>query len=330
MQEQFHESFRLTTADLKPLVKRASVPSLRRFAFQYSLLLCSAVLMSIDYSSLNYPLAWWIWSCSLLVFGLTVMSMFALGHETVHRTAFESHWLNELVCWLACLPIYYVPEIFRQFHFAHHRHTHQPGLDPEISMGGKPIPSVTSSLLLYVLWLSGLPMLFYKVAVMLGGSIGHGRLVWHYLMPYVPQRGKSRVRWESRAALCFHLGYFYVAWHWLPGLWNLMWAQWLGHAMLAIYLTTEHNGLPHAGSAIERTRTMLTNRLLKLLMWNMPYHAEHHAYPAVPWHALPDLHQQMQAELKHIDRSYLRFHSRILSQVSRGHAFQDTDHRSMP
>jgi fatty acid desaturase len=259
-----------------------------------------------------------------------VMSMFALGHETVHRTAFESAWVNELVCWLACLPIYYVPEIFRQFHFAHHRHTHHPGLDPEISMGGEPIPSVTSNLPLYVLWLSGLPVLFYKVAVMLGGSIGHGRFVWQFLMPYVKQRSRKRVRWESRVALCIHLGYLYAAWQWLPGLWNLLWAQWLGHAMLAIYLTTEHNGLPHTGSAIERTRTMLTNRAIKFLMWNMPYHAEHHAYPAVPWHALPKLHELIQDELRHTDSSYVQFHSRVLSQVYHGQAFLDPGDRFTP
>jgi len=323
MQEQFHESSRLSLENLRSLQNRTNKSSMVRFVIHYGLLLGAALIIVLDHSTLYNPVVWWTWSAAFLVFGLMVMSMFALGHETVHRSAFESPFANELVCWLACLPIYYVPEIFRQFHFAHHRHTHEPGLDPEISMGGKKIPSVTSKLPLYLLWLSGLPVLFYKVAVMSAGSVGHGRLVWQYLMPYVPQRAKNRVRWESRAALCFHVGYGYAAWQWLPGLWNILWAQWLGHAMLAVYLTTEHNGLPHTGSAIERTRTMLTNRLIKFLMWNMPYHAEHHAYPAVPWHALPKLHQQIQDELKHTEESYLRFHSRVLSQVSRGKAFQE-------
>lgn len=322
MQEQFHESSRLPTASLKLLLARTNGESLARFAIQYSLLVISAVIIVIDPAATSHSYVWR--AIAGFVFGLMVMSMFALGHETVHRSAFKSSTMNEVVCWLTCLPIYYVPEIFRQFHFAHHRHTHQPGLDPEISMGGKPIASVTSSVPLYLLWLTGLPVLFYKVAVMVAASFGHGRLAWQLLMPYVPERAKRRVRWESRAALCFHLGYVYAAWQWLPGLWNLLWAQWLGHAMLAVYLTTEHNGLPHAGSAIDRTRTMLTNRMIKFLMWNMPYHAEHHAYPAVPWHALPDLHKQIQAELKHTESSYVRFHGRVLSHVSHGKAFQDT------
>lgn len=147
MQEQFHDSNRLTPRSLKPLLERSNAPSIVRFAVQYGLLLgAAAIVVAIDYFPLKASYTWLIWSGAVLLVGLMVMSMFALGHETVHRTAFKSPLANELVCWLACLPIYYVPEIFRQFHFAHHRHTHQPGLDPEISMGGKPVPSVTSNL----------------------------------------------------------------------------------------------------------------------------------------------------------------------------------------
>jgi fatty acid desaturase len=151
MQEQFHKSTRLSTTNLKSLLKRTNGSSFARFALQYSLLLGAAVIITMDHSTVNYPNVWWTWSGALLVFGLMVMSLFALGHETVHRSAFKSPLANELVCWMACLPIYYVPEIFRQFYFAHHRHTHHPGLDPEISMGGKAVPSVTSNLPLYFL-----------------------------------------------------------------------------------------------------------------------------------------------------------------------------------
>ncbi len=56
----------------------------------------------------------------------------------------------------------------------------------------------------------------------------------------------------------------------------------------------------------------------------MPYRSEHHAYPAVAWHALPELHRQIQDELKHTETSYTRFHSRIVSRLSHGQPFQDT------
>lgn len=31
-------------------------------------------------------------------------------------------------------------------------------------------------------------------------------------------------------------------------------------------------------------RATLTLSLVRLFAWNMPYHAEHHTYPAVPFH----------------------------------------------
>ena len=41
-------------------------------------------------------------------------------------------------------------------------------------------------------------------------------------------------------------------------------------------------------------------------MWNMPYHAEHHAYPSVPFHALPQLHKALDSELVH-QENHLQF-----------------------
>jgi len=47
-------------------------------------------------------------------------------------------------------------------------------------------------------------------------------------------------------------------------------------------------------------------------MWNMPYHAEHHAYPGVPFHRLPELHETIKDELKEKDDGYAEFHKTVL------------------
>jgi fatty acid desaturase len=46
----------------------------------------------------------------------------------------------------------------------------------------------------------------------------------------------------------------------------------------------------------------------------MPYHAEHHAYPAVPFHALPALHTELREELRNRDLGYSAFHLKVLSR----------------
>jgi len=45
-----------------------------------------------------------------------------------------------------------------------------------------------------------------------------------------------------------------------------------------------------------------------MLMWNMPYYVEHHSYPTVPFHALPQLHEAMKDKLKYKDQNHPKFH----------------------
>jgi len=44
---------------------------------------------------------------------------------------------------------------------------------------------------------------------------------------------------------------------------------------------------------------------VRLFAWNMPYHAEHHAYPAVPFHALPRLHQGIREKIANVEPGYV-------------------------
>ena len=55
--------------------------------------------------------------------------------------------------------------------------------------------------------------------------------------------------------------------------------------------------MPNTPDANERaapfdnTRTTYTGIVMKWFAWNMPYHVEHHAYPSIPFHALPKLNE---------------------------------------
>lgn len=42
---------------------------------------------------------------------------------------------------------------------------------------------------------------------------------------------------------------------------------------------------------LSNTRTTHTVFAIRLLMWQMPYHAEHRRYPALPFFALSPAHQ---------------------------------------
>jgi fatty acid desaturase len=73
-------------------------------------------------------------------------------------------------------------------------------------------------------------------------------------------------------------------------------------------LLAEHTGCPLVADMLENSRTTHTNRLVKTLAWNMPYHAEHHAYAAIPFHALPRLHEALKESIVHQSCGYLAVH----------------------
>jgi fatty acid desaturase len=71
---------------------------------------------------------------------------------------------------------------------------------------------------------------------------------------------------------------------------------------------------------LENSRTTCSLAPIRRLAWNMPYHAEHHACPALPFHALPAAHQLLQARITVQAAGYVAVHREILAGLRRGDA----------
>ncbi len=69
------------------------------------------------------------------------------------------------------------------------------------------------------------------------------------------------------------------------------------NTMVNIRGMSQHTLLEHEADLIRGTRTILTVPLVRFFMCNENYHLEHHLYPAVPWHHLPRLHQELKSDL---------------------------------
>jgi fatty acid desaturase len=50
-------------------------------------------------------------------------------------------------------------------------------------------------------------------------------------------------------------------------------------------------------------------------MWNMPFHAEHHLYPAIPFHLLPAAHRVLRQHLAHVAPGYPAANREILGAL---------------
>ena len=67
---------------------------------------------------------------------------------------------------------------------------------------------------------------------------------------------------------------------------------------------------------LANTRTTHTVAPLRFLMWEMPYHAEHHRYPALPFHSLAEVHAILGPHLAHVARGgYTGFHATLLKSL---------------
>ena len=242
--------------------------------------------------ALNAPL----WPLLMLAQGVFIIFLFTLEHETTHQTPFANRTLNEIVGHGAGLLIFLPLTWFRYFHLAHHRHTNDPDHDPELLAGHK--PDCWKAYLLHVTgygYWTGVGKTLFTNAF---GTIQ---------APYIPNRATRRLRTEARLYLAV---YALIALSLTQSqllLWTWLIPILLGQPFLRLYLLAEHSRCPQVADMLDNTRTTFTTRFVRFIAWNMPYHTEHHTMPNVPFHQLPNLHNDMATALKHTAPSYTAF-----------------------
>jgi fatty acid desaturase len=90
-------------------------------------------------------------------------------------------------------------------------------------------------------------------------------------------------------------------------LWLWILPSLLGQPFLRVYLLAEHGDCPLVANMFQNTRTTFTSRMVRAVAWNMPYHVEHHVWPEVPFHQLPQVHALMRHELRVTAPGYVAF-----------------------
>ena len=308
MQEEVHKSPAVPYAELKALSEPSDAAGLRHLAGHAALLLGSGALIWLSRGSV------WLLVPAMLLHGILLIFLFAPLHETVHRTAFRSVRLNDAVGWVAGALLVLPPVYFRYFHFAHHRHTQDPARDPELAQA-KP-----TNWWRYLRHLSGLPVWIGNAQAVITHAAGR--------VPeaFVPKGRQGEIVREARVLLGIYaavaVGSIALASpaaliYWvIPAL--------LGQPFLRAYLLAEHGACPLVRDMLANTRTTLTNAVVRFLAWNMPYHTEHHVYPAVPFHRLPEAHALLKERLKVVSPGYLAAQREIVATFGRPQATEQS------
>ena len=73
-----------------------------------------------------------------------------------------------------------------------------------------------------------------------------------------------------------------------------------GQPFLRMILLADHTACTLDTNALTNTRTTYTLRFVRFLMWEMPFHAEHHRYPSIPFHSLAEAHRRLKPHLTHV------------------------------
>ena len=284
----------LDRAALRDLSLRSDAAGIRRLVLHLAAIATTATIVTLTRGT------WWLVP-AMALHGVGLVFLFAPLHETIHRTAFRSRRINLTVSWLCGLVLAIPPTDFRHFHWAHHRHTQDPDRDPELAT---PKPTTRAG---YLLHLTGLPFWRDRTTALLRQAAGRPAA------PYLPDRDHRQVVFEARVFLWLYGGIALAAVLAASALPLFYWIVpvLLAQPALRAFLLAEHAGCPEVPEMTRNTRTTLTNAPVRLLGWNMPYHAEHHLHPSVPFHALPRLHRRMVDALAHLSPSYRAAHREI-------------------
>jgi fatty acid desaturase len=289
MDETFAPVGLLTREQVRDLMRRSDVKGLAMLGSKLLGLAATGYLVAVSRG------AWWL-PLAMFLHGIQIAFLFAGLHECVHLSPFRSRWLNVGLGRVLGLITFYPLGYFRHFHFAHHRFTQDPERDPEIS---KDNPA--RSRLRFLWWASGGPYWQRR----LWGSLRHA-LTGRVTQSFIDVERRSEVVREARLTWSVYAAIAIIAISMDPWALVVYWLApiFLAQPLLRLYLNGEHGGLANSTDTFANSRTTVSNSIVRWLAWNMPYHTEHHLYPAVPFHALPRLHRLVRDRLRNFDSGY--------------------------
>ncbi|HEX3404598.1 MAG TPA: fatty acid desaturase [Acetobacteraceae bacterium] len=289
----------LSPTEVRALSGRTNADGAMRLGIHGALLLGTGWLVAIAGP--------WTLLPAMLALGLVQVALFAPAHETMHQTAFASRRANAIVGWLTSCPSLLNAQFYAAFHLAHHRHTQVPGQDPELDT-----QQVPTSIAAYVRRVLAIP--YWRLRLRVIADCWRNDLSRY---PYVGGSGDRIIASVRAMSLTMAGGSLAsaVLFGWMTPFEFWIIPQLIGQPILRAYLLAEHTGCTLDRNGLTNTRTTLTNAAVRLLMWNMPFHAEHHLYPSIPFHRLADAHLVLRERLGFVQPGYVRWNLGFVRQL---------------
>lgn len=270
---------------MKQLVARSNGRAARDTILWLALLCVSGVLAALAWGT------WWAIPAFAAYGTLYGSASDARWHECGHRTAFRAQWANSTIYHLASFMTLREPVSWRWSHARHHEDTIIVGRDAEIAV---PRPTPLWKIALELVAIRSAIKEFRKLAMNTIGRLTDEE------REFVPASEHRRAIWSGRAFVAVWVAV--ITWSISIGsLEPLMFIglpSFYGRWLLVVYGLTQHAGL--AEDVLDHrlnSRTVEMNSINRFMYLNMNFHIEHHMFPTVPYHALPQLHTLLASEL---------------------------------
>ncbi len=292
---------------MRALLARKDGPALRDTLMWFSLLIGFGVI-----GYLTWGTAWAI--PAFAAYGVLYASTSdSRWHESSHGTAFKTDWLNNALYEIASFMVLRESTIWRWSHTRHHSDTIIVGRDPEIAV---PRPTHLDKVILN----------FFNV----GAFQKYWREVWMHCtgrftpeeLTFLPEFAHAGVILRARIYIAIYAAVIGLALY-TGSILPLMFIglpTFYGAWLMVVYGYTQHAGL--AENVLDHRlncRTVYMNGLNRYLYWNMNYHVEHHMFPLVPYHALPQLHALIKADTPTPYNGLLEAYREIIPALLRQH-----------
>jgi fatty acid desaturase len=293
----------LERKELRALQKRSDGPALRFLVGHIAVGLLTATLIYLSLGNIFLLVP------AMFLHGVVIVFLFAPMHECTHGTAFRRRWVNSAVGYFCGFMLLRSSLYFKYRHADHHTYTQDPERDPDLV----PIPGNKRNYISEVMGASLWPKL---VGALYRSATGRFN---ELEQRFIPESERGRVAKENRILIGLYVAIAAVS---IPtGLWQEVLLFWivprvLAEPVLRLVRLAEHTGMEEGPDPLSNTRTTLTNRVIRFLYWNMPYHAAHHMAPSVPFHALSKLHAKLPEHP--VEAGYVRVHRGLVKNLGTG------------
>jgi fatty acid desaturase len=244
---------------------------------------------------------------------------FAGQHEFLHRNAFKTKWINDLCLFYTGVFCCELGAHERVMHKQHHTYTNNIDKDPELTsyysreeLENPGFRNIPFSRIMYFRQFLDIPYtLKCRVGRILWSALGYpvDYSGWGWSLKEWTYSSESGIMQDLQRTAIMQILHYVVIFGLfgrdVEGLKNLAF-WWVVPVLIGYPVVNYFRNLEHADCEVSKdpnclrnTRSVRSNLIIRVLLWDTNFHAEHHCYPMVPFYNLHKLNDLMYEHVIH-------------------------------